>query len=288
MTDPIFRDYDRAGLDRQYDNRGNVPDFQTYLDRWVADSAAARRDLTGALDLAFGPDPAERLDLFVADGAGSAPVHMFFHGGYWRALGKDDFSYVARPLVAAGAMAVVVNYGLIPAIDMDQLVRQCRAAVAWTYRNAAAHGGDPERIHVSGHSAGGHLVAMLAATDWLGDFGLPADVVRGGLALSGLFDLEPIRLCFLNDELGLTPDQVRRNSPITMPPRVPMAMAIAYGGDETAEYARQSAAYADLLRRNDKAPELRTIAARHHMSVATDLGDADSEVFELIAAQMGL
>ncbi len=288
MPEAVFLDYDQQALDRQYDNRGNVPGFEAFLAAYVSDSAAARAALPCRLDVAYGPAASESLDIFTPDRDGAAPIQIFFHGGYWKALSKSEFSYVAGPITAAGGIAVVVDYGLIPAIDMDELVRQCRAAVAWVYRNAGDFGGDPERISVSGHSAGGHLVAMVAATDWPGDHELPTTVVRGGVAISGLFDLEPIRLSNLNDDLGLSEDRARANSPIHRRPPQAMPMVVTYGADETPEYARQSASYCAYLAEHGRMPDLRPIAGRHHFSIAADLGDPASEMSRLILAQMGL
>lgn len=290
MTGAVYLDYDQQGLDRQYDNRGNVPGFEAFLAAYASDSAAARATLPCRLDVAYGPAASETLDIFTPDGDGDgpAPIQIFFHGGYWKALGKSDFSYVAGPITAAGGISVVVDYGLIPAIDMDELVRQCRAAVAWVHRNAAEFGGDPERLFLSGHSAGGHLVAMVAATDWSGDYGLPPAIIGGGVAISGLYDLEPIRLSNLNDDLRLSEEQARRNSPIHQRPPPAMPLVVTYGADETPEYARQSAAYCAYLAERGTAPDLRPIAGRHHFSIVADLGDPDSEMSRLILDQMGL
>jgi arylformamidase len=135
---------------------------------------------------------------------------------------------------------VVTNYALCPAVTIDEVVRQTRAAVAWAYRNARSFGGDPERLHVAGHSAGGHLVAMVLATDWPGDYGLPADIIKGATAISGLFDLAPFPYTFLQPKVQLTWDQVRRNSPILHLPATAPPLLVAYGEDETAEFKRQS------------------------------------------------
>ena len=173
MGETVFFGYDQAALDREYNNSGKVANAAEYLARYPTDSARTRDELPARLDLRYGPAPGETLDLFLPDGGGPAPVHVFVHGGYWRALGKADFSFVARGLQPAGVLVAVIDYALIPTVDMDELVRQVRASVAWLHRNAAAFGGDPGRITVSGHSAGGHLAAMLMATDWARFAGLP-------------------------------------------------------------------------------------------------------------------
>ncbi|MFQ5983620.1 MAG: alpha/beta hydrolase, partial [Woeseiaceae bacterium] len=171
----LFRGYDRTALDAQYNARAAVPEHVEIVERWQRDGAVVRSEFAAHLDIAYGPSDAEKLDVFPARGPGPAPVQVFFHGGYWMSRNKSNFSFLARTFVPAGAVFVSVNYALLPTVDMDELVRQCRVAVAWTHDNIAAHGGDPDRIFVSGHSAGGHIVAMLMATDWPALAGLPPD-----------------------------------------------------------------------------------------------------------------
>ena len=160
----------------------------------------------------YGPTRAERVDIFPA-GEG-APVHIFIHGGYWRRFAAADFSFVAEALVAAGTTAVIVDYALCPGVSIDEIVRQVRAAIAWTWTNASTFGGARDRITLSGHSAGGHLTAMALATDWPGQYDLPSDVIKAGLAISGLFDLAPFPYSWLQPSLQLTWEQVLRQSPI--------------------------------------------------------------------------
>src|SRR6185503_14837906 len=209
----VFRGYDQEQLDALYDTRRMVPDWQTYTDRFEARSAALRARMPDALALAYGPHPRERLDLFLPGGVERPPLQAFFHGGYWRSGEKERYSYIAEAFLDAGAAAAIVEYALVPGVDMDELVRQCRAAVSWLAAAADRLGFDGERIHVSGHSAGGHIVAMLMADGWEG-----AGIVKSGLGLSGLYELEPIRLSYLNETLGLDPAAAARNSPALLTP----------------------------------------------------------------------
>lgn len=287
MATPVFRDYDQKALDAEYNNRVKVTNALDWLARAGAESARARAELPLAFDVAYGAHHAERLDVFPAARPGPAPVHVFIHGGYWQRMDKADFSFVVRGLRPAGAVTVVVNYGLVPSIDLDELVRQCRAAVAWIYRHARRWGGDPDRITVSGHSAGGHLVAMLLATDWA-DFDAPADVVKGGCAISGLYDLEPIRLCYLNEVLKLTPEVARRNSPVHLPPGRPTPLILAVGGTEGAEYHRQTDDLASAWRARGLPVEVLDLAGHDHFSIVAELESPFSRLARAIQAQLGL
>jgi arylformamidase len=287
----VFRHYDQAALDAEYNNRRKVADAPDWLQRYPRESERTRRELPCRLDLPYGPSPAETLDVFLpADTAAAsrAPVQVFLHGGYWHLLDKADFSFVARAFAPAGAVTVVINYALVPTVDMDELVRQCRAAVAWVYRNAAAFGGDPDRVFVSGHSAGGHLTAMLLATDWPAFGGLPPGIVKGGAGISGLYDLEPIRLSYLNHVLGLTPDQARRHSPVhlTPPSRAPLLLPV--GVLEGPEYLRQTRDLAAAWRPHGIPCETMEMPGIHHFSIVSQLEDPASDLARAILRQMGL
>jgi arylformamidase len=285
MAAAVFRHYERAALDAEYNNRAKVPRALDWIARYGAESARARAELPMRFDVPYGPHHAERLDVFPAAGPGPAPVHVFVHGGYWHRLDKADFSFVVRGLRPAGVATVVVNYGLVPTIDLDTLVGQCRAALAWVHAHAADFGGDASRIFVSGHSAGGHLVAMLLATDWAA-LGAPADVVKGGCAISGLYDLEPIRLCYLNDVLALTPPVARRNSPVTLPRPPAGSLVLAVGGEEGEEYHRQTS---DLAAAWSGYPiEVLDLAGHDHFSIVAELGSPFSPLARAIQQQMGV
>jgi len=283
----VFLGYDRPALDRELNNREKVADAPRWLAWYAHESERARRELPCRLDVAFGAHPGERLDVFPA-GAGPAPVHVFIHGGYWHRLDKADFSFVARGLVPAGAAVVVINYALVPTVDLDELVRQCRAAVAWVWRHARGFGGDPERIFVSGHSAGGHLVGMLMSTDWPAFAGVPPDALKGGCGISGLYDLEPIRLSYLNDALALTPDVARRNSPCLLAPSRANPLLLAVGGAEGPEYHRQTDAQAGAWRARGLPVDVLDLTGHDHFSIVADLGRRDAPLTRALLGQMGL
>lgn len=294
MSQKVFLDYDQAGLDAQYDNRAKVPEFPQYLERYRAASVAAReRFAAGAqLDVPVGTTPIERVDIFPAPGPGPAPVLVFLHGGYWLMLDKADFSYVANGFVPQGITTVVVNYALIPSVRMGELVRQCRQAVAWVLANAASFGGDPARVGVAGHSAGGHLTAMVGATDWSGFTAplVPRPVAArplAGFSISGLHDLVPISRCYLQQSLQLSPDEVAANSPMNLPAPSAGKWAALVGGKEGPEYHRQSV---ELARRWTAAgnPDVsaRVLDGHDHFSIVMSLDDPQDALTREIAQSL--
>ena len=285
MGEPIYHGYDQDGLDAQYNNRERIPNFQEFVDFYAAESKRARRELVGHMDVSYGPTPDETLDIFLPANSGqSAPVHVFFHGGYWRAFQARDFDFVAFPLVEAGALCVVVNYALMPGVTMAELLRQCRASLAWVRDHIVDHHGDPAQIFISGHSAGGHITAMMLADD-------EADVakdIRGATAISGLYDMEPMRLCYLNETLALTPADVAAHSPLRHLPSVRPSLEVVYGEHETDEFARQAAVYAEAVNATGLECTARPIRGVEHMGVVKDMAARDSEITQLILRQMGL
>ncbi len=283
---PVWRGYGQAELDAQYNNRKRFPGHVERFAAWQQWSARTRNTLEARLDVAFGGQPTERLDIFPAAEAG-APIHVFVHGGSWYSLDKGDFSYVAEGMAPHGITTVVNNYVLAPHAGMDEIVRQNRAAIAWLWHHARDFGADPERMTVTGHSAGGHLAAMLLATDWpaFGE-GLPPDLVKGACAISGIFELEPIRLSYLNETLALDGETAARNSPALLDYPRPAPLLLVLGEDESAEYHRQSEDMAAKWRGLGYPCDLLAPPGLDHFTIVDSLIDPQSELVRRQLEQM--
>ena len=256
--------------------RDHVADFD---DKIVAyrDRSAATRARLRTVTVRTGDAEGEALDLFFPGpdthaGAGDAarPVHLFIHGGYWRMFSKDDFSFVADTVTAAGAIAAVLDYALMPAVRLSDIVDQVRRARRWIADNIAAHGGDPARVTVSGHSAGAHLATFLFTAD-------QPDPVTGALLLGGLYDLRPLQASFLQPLIGLTDDEVATLSPIGHRHSAATRVMVLWGARETAPFHEQAKAFAGHLA--DQGADVVSVALTDadHMSSALDLGAPDTE-----------
>ncbi len=275
MSEPS---YTPEFVERGYNNRAAVPDHPQWFARYEALSREARAALRPVLDLRYGPGPKETLDLFVPAGRPRG-TFVFLHGGYWRALDKSDFSFVAGPFVAAGHAVAVVNYDLCPAVSIATIVEECRRAVAWLASEGRSHGADADRTVVGGHSAGGHLVAMLFATD-RGTAGRAQDSVAGGVSLSGVHDLAPMMQFSFNADFKLDAAEAARMSPVHLAPLTRAPLLLAAGADETSEFIRQTRILWDAWpgNRPSGAPAPLIIPGRHHFSVVADYADPESEL----------
>jgi len=272
--------------DREYDTRRTAPDWAEVMERRLALCERARTTLPFCREIAYGTSAAERLDVFPASGT-SRGVLMFIHGGYWQMLDKESVAFLALALSGAGVTLALIDYALAPTVTMDEIIRQSRAAAAWLWHNVERYGGDRQRIHVAGNSAGGHLAAMVSATDWQAvDRALPASIIRGCLAISGIYDLEPIRFTRFNAALQLDADAARRCSPILAKPTLEGAVVAAVGALESAEFHRQTRTFVDAWKPVTRDPLI--VEGRHHSDILLDLADPATTLFRATLDLMGI
>lgn len=283
--------YDSDWLDRAYNNRALVPEHPAFLARWAEDSARTRTSERCTLDVPYGEGAGERLDIFPTD-APNAPVLVFFHGGFWRALDKSDHSCLAPPFTRQGVCVVLPNYALCPGteeepVTIPHIVRQAVRALAWVWRHIAEHGGDPARITVAGHSAGGHLAAMLAACDWAAA-GLPAVPLRNALSLSGLYELEPIRHTpHLQAVLRLTPEDAAMASPAWLPAPAGVELHAVVGADESLEFLRHNQLIASAWGRH-AVPVCEVAPGLHHFSIVDAFAEPGHAVHRMATRLLGV
>ena len=266
----LYRGMDRAALDAAYNNSAAVADSARIVQDWDARSALLRAARPQHLDLRYGPAERNRIDYFVADPRG--PVLAFIHGGYWQMRAKETFSFLAAGPLAHGVNVALLGYTLAPDARLDRIVAEVRAGLRWLAAQLTRYGGDAERLVASGWSAGGHLAAMSLAE--------PA--VRGALAISGIYDLEPIRLCYLNDRLRLDADEAHRNSPLRNLPRESPPLILAYGGGELPELVRQSEAFAAAWGRAGLPGRSVALAGRNHFTILEELARPDGALTALV------
>jgi arylformamidase len=284
----IYREYDQKGLDAEYDLRPLWPDVPEVVAHRENESARVRGRIPGRLGVAYGTSPKETLDVFPPlNGRAGAPALIYIHGGYWQLSDKDDTTYIAPAFLDSGIVFVTLNYTLAPDADMDRIVDECRRAIAWIWKNAAEIGVDPDRLYVAGHSAGGHLTAMLLTTDWRNvDPALPAMPFKGACALSGLYDLEPVRLSFLNEVLGLTPELAARNSPLYLDPLADIPLILSVGDRETDEFKRHQTELFAAWSAKGLAVEEVPAPDCHHYTIVGHFGDPATELHKAMIAMI--
>lgn len=274
---PVYKNYSRRQLDQEYDNVKKVQnfDFQTYLDQLSQANELARQQYKEYLsaDVHYGAGPDETLDLFLINPGG--PLHVFFHGGYWRMLHKNDFSYVANGVLPHGHNLAIINYSLIPFVRMGELVEQCGRSIDWLMQQGLSLGFDPTQIRVSGHSAGGHLAAMMATRSFQYE-------LQSICAMSGIFNLTPIQQCFLNDVLALTDAEVQQNSPVLLPPVFQGPLRLVTGAKEGVEYESQAQDLVAKWTKHGLAPELIFAPDHDHFTLRADLNNPDSAITQYI------
>jgi arylformamidase len=290
MAEPLWHGYDQAQLNDQYKASGTrIPNPEEYLASWRARSEQFRASSDCVLNVRFGPHPEEHFDVF-RTARPNAPVHIFIHGGYWYSLSSKEFSFIAEGLAPAGFVAVVLNYALCPTITMTELVRQVKAGIAHVHAHARDWGGDPDRLTVSGHSAGGHLAATALTTDWPGfSRGKPADMVKAGLSLSGLYDLEPVRMSYVNEHVRMTQAEAAALSPCKHLEHARGDLTMAVGGRESEQFHWQQEHFGAVwAQRTGTPPRVIDLPAHHHFSLLDELASPSGVLAQEVRRQIGL
>lgn len=276
MEQTLSRDF----VEREYNNRALVPDHGEYFARWERDSAFVRETLVGALDLAYGPDARHRIDLFPA-GPKARGTLVFIHGGYWRTLDKNMFSWLAASWNAAGIHVALPNYRLAPAVRIDDIVEDVVAATNWLFASGARHGVTADRVVVSGHSAGGHLTGALFATP-PGKLQFDASRIVGGVPISGVFDFAPLRQFSFNADFRLDEAAVARLNLLDKRPTLSAPLVVAAGAAESSEFQRQSRLLADAW-----APQVKSLLllpGLNHFSVVDAFAERGQPLYDATLA----
>ncbi|HVG16076.1 MAG TPA: alpha/beta hydrolase [Chitinophagaceae bacterium] len=284
----IYKDYDQDALDRQYNNRLNVPHFATYLDRWELLSRETEKILPCIKDLRYGEHPRERLDVYLSPFPNAITL-VFIHGGYWQMFDKTSFQFIARAFQPYGLTTVLINYPLAPANTLDEQVFSCRKAIVWLHQNLSRFNGNSNEIFVAGHSAGGHLAAMLMETSWAHfDLNLSVDLVKGTVAISGIFNLIPIRLSYLNTVLNIDREAAIRNSPVHIETVKSSSLILAVGNEESAEFNDQSNEMYSYRIARDSPVKLLHMPHQNHFSILETMLDQKSPLSVAIREMMNI
>lgn len=272
----LYRNFiSQEEIDQQYNIQARVPDLIQRVGQMEQASARVRMELEAIIDASYGPTVDETMDIFPAPTPG-APILVFIHGGYWRSFSSKEFSLVARGPVANQITVVIANYSLCPKVTISEITRQSRAIIAWLYKEGHRFNGDPERIFVCGHSAGGQQVGMLAITDWAREYALPQNIIKGGIPISGIFDLSPLVYSWLQPKLLLTHETVLRESPLFHIPDQCFPLLISLGEDESNEFHRQSEAYLKAWQQQNLKGTLLIQPGKNHISAIEELAEPHS------------
>lgn len=290
---PVFLDYDQKALDDAYDQAAYAANREQVTQRWRTNSDLARARLGEPERLAYGPAANERLDFFRARKPGSsghAPANIFIHGGAWRAGLAANYAHAAEPFIRAGAHFVVLDFDNVGDTggELMPMADQVRRAVAWVHANAERLGVDAERVFVSGASSGAHLGGVVAITDWVTQFGLPQDCVKGYVLCSGMYDLRAPRLSKRSAYVNFTDQVEEQLSPQRHVGRIAAPIVVLYGSHDTPEFQRQSREFAATLAAAGKTVELVFAQGYNHFELQETIGNPYGPVGRAVLAQMGL
>ena len=279
-----WRSFDAVSLEKAYNPQKSVENFSQFQTHRTVISSECRKNMKSYLDVEYGSTELQKIDIYPANKF--SPVHLFFHGGYWRTQDKKNFAFLARTLVPKGVTTVIVNYDLCPKVSLDEVVESSRNAIEWTYKNIEEFNGDPNRISVSGNSAGAHLCSMLLATDWK-NRGLPQKIISGAVLFSGIYDPEPTRWIPVNEDIRLTAETAARNNSMAYEPTVKCPIWIGAGGLEPWLWLQQTFNYSQHLRQHGYDPEVHILPNHHHFSIMDEMLDHNKIISQAVLKRLG-
>lgn len=268
----IYKKYDQEQLDLQYNNRFHVPDFENHLKQWESLSRIAEKKYSVIKDIPYGDRSREFLDIYPSSKTGSKTL-IFIHGGYWQKFDKSSFHFIAGAFADYDITTVLLNYPLIPSVNMDQVVQSCHKAINWIHKNIAQWNGDPDQLYIMGHSAGGHLAATLMAKEKKQN---EQTFIKGICAISGLYDLMPIQFSNINDVLQMDKEMAIRNSPVLKDPFESCQLLIAVGSEETDEFKDQSRELYYNWKNKNRSIEYSELPGLNHFSILSSIEDRNS------------
>ena len=286
MSEPAYRGFRQDEMEFQYNPRVSVPEFPELARIRSAQARKVRDSAKSWLNVPYGSSPREMLDIYAADKAGG-PVLVYIHGGYWRSGSKEDNCNFVPTFAKRGATVVLVEYDLCPQVTVADIVRQTRSAIAWVYKNIVRYGANPSKVFVAGHSAGGHLTAMALAHDWANE-GMPADLIKGAVATSGVYDLDMVMEISVQEQVRMTPEIAKQNSPLLHPPRVKCPLVVAVGGAEPKGWQQMSEDYFNYCKQYGMPVEYLIEPDANHYTMSEHLLDDSRPIARAMIKQMGL
>jgi len=286
MNDIVYKGFCKDEMEYQYNPRESVPEYPELARVRAVQAKKVRDSAKSWLNIAYGDSPREQLDIYAADRPNGA-VLIYIHGGYWRSGSKEDNCNFVPTFTEHGATVVLVEYDLCPQVTVTDIVRQTRASIAWVYKSITRYGGDPSKIYVSGHSAGGHLTSMALANDWTKE-GMPSDCIKGAVVTSGVYDLDMVMKISVQEQVRLTPAVAKLNSPFENPPRVKCPLVVAVGSAEPNGWQQMSKDYFDYVNQQGLNAEYLVVPGANHYTMSEKLLDATNPLTQAMIRQMGI
>ena len=280
----LYKGFRPDEMEYQYNPRESVPEYPELAKVRAAQAQKVRAAAKSWLNVSYGNSPRETLDIYAADKPGG-PVLVYIHGGYWRSGSKEDNCNFVPTFTKRGATVVLVEYDLCPQVTVTDIVRQTRASIAWVAKNIMRYSGDPARLYVSGHSAGGHLTAMALAHDWTKE-SLAPDCIKGAVATSGVFDLDMVMQISVQEQVRMTAEVAKLNSPFMNPPKVKCPLVVAVGGAEPKGWQQMSEDYFNYCKQQGMNAEYLVVPGANHYTMSEKLLDETNPLTQAMIKQM--